>query len=124
MRVIKFRAERMESADVVYGCYYHSMGRHFITGYPSAIEVKPETLSQFIGLTDEKGLELYENDIIKKYGCYDGDDEHTLEAKIVFDCGGFCLQKISGSPKSEVGTLLSLPSMKNGKLREVWKSLD
>lgn len=64
---------------------------------------------QLIGLNDKAGKEIYEGDILSKRA-YDGEDEYTLITKVVFDQGSFCMEKISGSPKSEPGTLVSFPN--------------
>ena len=53
------------------------------------IEVKPETVGQYTGLIDEKGIEVFENDIIE---CYGEDNEVILVAEVQFQEGGFCVQ--------------------------------
>lgn len=80
MREIKFRG--LDSyGDWVYGFYLYDENRkrHFILNFSpdgSLREtiVKEETVGQFIDIEDDKGKEIYENDIIS-------DTEHGQEVR-------------------------------------------
>lgn len=73
MRTIKFKAKTVDSGNWVYGYYWrdNTNGKHKITVDLSddnfrCFEVIPETVSQFTGLYDKTGKEIFEGDIWEK----------------------------------------------------------
>ena len=99
MREILFRGKRTDNGEWITGHYEFYNGKHYINvqtdrvnsgGYPirEFIEVIPETVGQYTGLTGKNGKKIFEGDIIKD--C-DYDHIHTVryfgdEDYPAFDC--------------------------------------
>ena len=71
MRKIKFKAKQLNSGEWLEGDLVHLGNRVFIGGdniKDGIIGVDPETVCQFVGLTDCEGNELFEHDLIHIVG--------------------------------------------------------
>lgn len=95
MRQIKFRGKRPNSGKWITGSLVQLFGFSYILNdehktSDCSTEVIPETVSQFTGLTDKNGKEIYEGDILGRL--FDSYNENTI---VVYNKGILCARPIS-----------------------------
>lgn len=72
MRTIKYKGYNKKNKKWLYGFYLQNRGAHFVCPDEFAngktwedYEVDPESVCEFTGLTDAKGNDIYENDLLE-----------------------------------------------------------
>lgn len=91
MREILFRGKRKDNGELVYGnsvLFFKETTKIYgeLVQWRE-IEVIPETVGQFTGLTDKNGKKIFEGDIVKS--CYACEKEKTLVVEFKSSRGGF-----------------------------------
>lgn len=102
MREIFFRGKRIDNGEWVYGFYspvnLPLVGNtgHFINecGF-RAVEIQPETVSQYTGLTDKIGIKIFEGDIVRYSVIIMHTVVHKQIMKITFKKGSFCMEELN-----------------------------
>lgn len=73
MREILFRGKQKDTKEWVYGNLFHLLGNSYIcygtiNYIPDLIEVMPETVGEYTGLTDKNGRKIFEGDLVRVDG--------------------------------------------------------
>lgn len=100
-REIKFRGKRKTDGEWLYGYYFVNRGLHFIVTDDIApagntfkdYEVDPETVGQYTGLTDCKGKEIYEGDVME---IPETDFNARIIGTVIYEDDSFFIQSRNG----------------------------
>lgn len=122
MREILFRGKRVDNGEWVEGYYmddgyinqpFTELGGRF----DDTIEVDPETVGQYTGLTDKNGKKIFEGDICKHISNYSG---NTVISVVTYTDGHFLalVDEHSGFELSEklevIGNIHDNPELLKG----------
>lgn len=98
MRTIKFRAKSLEGHNIgewVFGdLHIRSAFPHIHTEVGTRCKIDPNTIGEFTGLSDKKGTEVYEGDLVR---IAETENHVEIIAAIRFDEGKFTANSIKSS---------------------------
>ena len=122
MREILFRGKRVDNGEwVISDCFYQCSGLVKLWDAPNKdgwVDVIPETVGQYTGLTDKNGTKIFEGDIVwneyqEEYGEIRYDEE-TAMLLVTFDSWCVDFDHYSAKKLEVVGNIHDNPELLKG----------
>lgn len=126
-REIKFRGKLLKDSPsfvpykkgvIIEGGFYREANDIFIVAHGNIFRVEPDSLSQYIGLRDKNGDEIFENDLFT-YSEHKGYSFESFTGEIKYQDGCFGFKVITGQNYQDFTPLSEIDELQHDFLNHV-----